>query len=139
MKEIYMYVKLKLTFIMKILLLVVLIGIVCLTPVVEILQQRSYLQTNNQEPEENSGELKKEIVLAICRALMLVNQMQGSLNDFEEVLILLKTCFVVVTKVSQLTGQRIGERLKSFLRNMVIRNQKSSPSALMQVTLVIGM
>ncbi|KAJ7391176.1 hypothetical protein OS493_019307 [Desmophyllum pertusum] len=45
------------------------------------------------EPEENSGELKKEIVLAICRALMLVNQMQGSLNDFEEVLIFAKDLF----------------------------------------------
>ena len=97
----------------------------------------------DQQPEleENSGELrrKKEIVCAICRALMLVNQMQGTLNDFEELFILLKTCFVTVTKVSQLTGQKIGEKLKNFLRNVVIRNLKSSQSALIKVILVIGM
>ena len=44
----------------------------------------------DQQPEleESSGELqlKKEIVCAICRALMLVNQMHASLNDFEEAL-----------------------------------------------------
>lgn len=51
----------------------------------------------DQQPEleENSGELrlKKEIVCAICRALMLVNQMQGTLNDFEEVLVFAKDLF----------------------------------------------
>ena len=51
---------------------------------------------------------------------------------------LLKTCFVTVTKVSQLTGQKIGEKLKNFLRNVVIRNLKSSQSALIKVILVIG-
>ncbi|RMX49371.1 hypothetical protein pdam_00014777 [Pocillopora damicornis] len=44
----------------------------------------------------------------------------------------------VVTKVSQLTGQKIGEKLKNFLRNLVIRNLKSSQSALIKVILVIG-
>ena len=53
--------------------------------------------------------------------------------------VLLKTCFVTVTKVSQLTGQKIGEKLKNFLRNVVIRNLKSSKSALIKVILVIGM
>lgn len=45
--------------------------------------------------EENSGELqlKKDIVCAICRALMLVNQMHGSLNDFEEILVFAKDMF----------------------------------------------
>lgn len=52
------------------------------------------LPTDGQpESDENSGELRKEIVCAICRALMLVNQMQGSLNDFEEVLSFAKDLF----------------------------------------------
>lgn len=51
---------------------------------------------------------------------------------------LLKTCFVTVTKVSQLTGQKIGEKLNNFLWNVVIRNLKSSQSALIKVILVIG-
>lgn len=42
-----------------------------------------------QQPEEGSSddlELKREIVIAICRAVMIVNQMQGSINDIEDVL-----------------------------------------------------
>ena len=49
-----------------------------------------------QQPEEESSddlELKKEIVIAICRALMIVNQMQGSINDIEDVLIFAKDMF----------------------------------------------
>lgn len=49
-----------------------------------------------QHPEEESSEnleLKKEIVIAICRALMIVNQMQGSLNDIEDVLSFAKDMF----------------------------------------------
>ena len=38
-------------------------------------------------------QLKKEIVCAICRALMLVNQMRGSLNDFEEIFVFAKDMF----------------------------------------------
>lgn len=63
------------------------------------------------ESDENSGDLRKEIVCAICRKLMLVNQMQGSLNDFEEVLIFAMTCFVIVMKVSQRIGQGTGDKL----------------------------
>ena len=45
--------------------------------------------------EDNSAEaqLKHEIVTAICEALMLVDQMQGSLNDFEDVLDYAKKLF----------------------------------------------
>ena len=49
-----------------------------------------------QQPEEESSddfELKKEIVIAICRALMIVNQMQGSINDIEDVLRFSKDMF----------------------------------------------
>ena len=50
------------------------------------------LPSDQQEQEERQSseatvlEIKKEIVCVICKALMLVNQMQGSLHDFEDVL-----------------------------------------------------
>lgn len=97
----------------------------------------------DQQPEleENSGELrlKKEIVCAICRALMLVNQMQGTLNDFEEVLVFVKDLFCHSNQSLTAYWPKIGEKLKNFLRNVVIRNLKSSQSALIKVILVIGM
>ena len=48
-----------------------------------------------QQEEESSDdlELKKEIVIAICRALMVVNEMQGSINDIEDVLTFPKGMF----------------------------------------------
>lgn len=50
----------------------------------------------DQQQEEQSSdetELKEEIVCVICKALMLVNQMHGSCNDFEEVLTFAKDLF----------------------------------------------
>ena len=50
------------------------------------------LPSDQQEQEERQSseatvlEIKKEIVCVICKALMLVNQMQGSLHDFEDLL-----------------------------------------------------
>ena len=48
-----------------------------------------------QQEEESSDdlELKKEIVIAICRALMVVNEMQGSIKDIEDVLTFPKGMF----------------------------------------------
>ena len=43
-------------------------------------------QKEQQSSEATVLEIKKEIVCVICKALMLVNQMQGSLHDFEDVL-----------------------------------------------------
>ena len=55
----------------------------------------SSLENHPPEQEGNSPELdlKNEIVCNICRALMLVNQMQGSLNYFEDVLTYAKDLF----------------------------------------------
>lgn len=50
----------------------------------------------DQQQEEQSSdetELKEEIVCVICKALMLVNQMHGSCNDFEDVLTFAKDLF----------------------------------------------
>ena len=55
------------------------------------------LPQHEQDEEQISGvterEVKKEIVSVICKALMLVNQMQGSLHDFEDVLTFAKDLF----------------------------------------------
>ena len=97
----------------------------------------------DQQPEleENSGELrlKKEIVCAICRALMLVNQMQGTLNDFEEVLVFAKDFFCHSNQSLTAYWPKNWRETEKLLRNVVIRNLKSSQSALIKVILVIGM
>lgn len=50
-------------------------------------------QQEVQEERSTETQLKHEIVCAICEALMLVDQMEGSLNDFEDVLEYAKKLF----------------------------------------------
>lgn len=46
-----------------------------------------------QEESSDKEELKEEIVCVICKALMLINQVQGSYKDFEEILTFAKALF----------------------------------------------
>ena len=50
-------------------------------------------QQEVQEERSTETQLQHDIVCAICEALMLVDQMEGSLNDFEDVLEYAKKLF----------------------------------------------
>ena len=69
---------------------------------------------------------------------MLVNQMQGTLNDFEEVLVFAKDLFCHSNQSLTAYWPKNWRETEKLLRNVVIRNLKSSQSALIKVILVIG-
>ena len=87
-------------------------------------------ETSAQQPEEKSSddlEFKKEVVIAICRALMIANQMQGSINDIEDVLPFAKDMFC-----------RNDQSLKSHLAKELEGDRKVAQEVWLQGTKRIG-
>ena len=70
-------------------------------------------QQEVQEERSTETQLKHDIVCAICEAVMLVDQMEGSLNDFEDVLEYAKKLFCEVIMTSLNTGQKTGGKLRN--------------------------
>ena len=60
---------------------------------VVMVHQTVHIQTSNKKNKVQKRQLKREIGRVICKALMLVNQMHGSFNDFEDVLTFAKDFF----------------------------------------------
>ena len=71
-------------------LMVVTVMMTSWNPVMAMVYQRVHLQTSNKKNKVQMRQLKEEIVCVICKALMLVNQMHGLCNDFEDVVTLVK-------------------------------------------------
>ena len=88
----------------------------------------SYTDQQQEEESSEETEFKREIGRVICKALMLVNQMHGSFNDFEDVLTFAKDLFF----------PEIEERWRSFQRNLITKGQKNILSVYMKVAHVIG-
>ena len=95
---------------------------------VAMVYERVHIQTSNKKNEVQKRQLKREIGCVICKALMLVNQMHGSFNDFEDVLTFAKDLFF----------PEIEERWRSFQRNLITKGQKNILSVYMKVAHVIG-
>ena len=95
--------------------------------------------TAQQQEEQISeeAELKREIGRVICKALMLVNQMHGSFNDFKDVLTFAKDLFF--------RNDHRHSALKYWPRNwretkklLITKDRKNISSVYMKVTHVIG-
>ena len=95
---------------------------------VAMVYERVHIQTSNKKNEVQKRQLKREIGCVICKALMLVNQMHGSFNDFDDVLTFAKDLFF----------PEIEERWRSFQRNLITKGQKNILSVYMKVAHVIG-